>query len=369
MSKHYFLGQASKYTRSHRLAHTFAIGRKKDSRALREFLAKKYGSDVDHTALTKNGRSALAIALKSNLKEGSDIIINGFTCYAVIEAVKAAKMNPVFADIDKETLHFNAKTLEQTLSKHKNVKGIIIQNTLGNPVDIKAIEKVAKKHDLMIFEDMAHATGVFYKDGREVGTVGVATALSFGKEKSIDAITGGAVILRNTNLPVIKAPAKTPKLAATFRARFYPLFGAIYRALSYVKLEKIWMRFLLATKQVERSADNKLDLTERPAHFVAKMALKQLKALPKNGQKPIRKFIFVKNRDELIKKLRKNGYFFDGEWFETPIAPERFYKKSNFNEEECPVATEVAKTIINIPTQYSESALKPALKIIKEYEI
>lgn len=367
MSKHYFLGQAAHFSRAERLKHTFSIGRKKDFRKLRAFLADKYGSDIDHVAITKNGRTALAIALKTNLEKSAKVVINGFTCYAVIEAVKAAGMTPVFADIEEKTLHFDAKTLEKVLASNDNVQGIIIQNTLGMPVDIAAIEKVAEEHGLKIFEDMAHCTGIKYADGREAGTVGVAAALSFGKEKSIDAITGGAVILRDLTLPSVKNPRKRPSFADTFRARFYPLFGAIYRGLAHIKLEKIWMGFLIKTHQVERSANSKLDFERRPAYFVAKTALRQLKSLPKDRQ-PIRKYVLVNNRDEVLAKLKDAGYYFDGFWFETPIAPARFYKKANFDEDECKTATRIAAEIINLPTHYDDKALEPALKIIEEYK-
>ena len=367
MSKHFFLGQVAHFSRSERLKHTFSIGRKNDFRKLRTFLADKYGSNVSHVAITKNGRTALAIALKANLEKGAKVVINGFTCYAVIEAVEAAGMTPVFADIEEKTLHYNAKILEKVLAANENVQGIIVQNTLGIPVDIAAIEEVAKEHDLKIFEDMAHCTGIKYADGREAGTVGVAAALSFGKEKSIDAIVGGAVILRDLSLPSVKNPRKKPTFADTFRARFYPLFGAIYRGLARIKLEKFWMGFLIKTHQVERSANSKLDFERRPAYFVAKTALRQLKKLPENRQ-PIRRFALVKSRDELLAKLKTAGYYFDGFWFETPIAPARFYKKANFDEDRCKTAVEVAAEIINLPTHYDDKALEPALKIIEEYK-
>lgn len=365
MPKKLFLGQASHFTRKERLAHTFSFGLPKDSKNLKKYLAKRYDVPETQVLLTKNGRSALAIALKSELEPGDEVIINGFTCYAVIESLKAANLKPVFADINEKTAHFDAKTLENALKLHKNAKAVIIQNTYGIPVDIKSIEKVAKENNLKIFEDLAHCVGVKYEDGREVGTVGIASALSFGKEKSIDSIIGGALIFNigaRKNLP---KKMKAPRLSDMFRARFYPLFGAIYRGLSHINLETPWMAFLIKTHQVERSANSKLEINRRPPHFVAKTALKQFKKLPKNRQ-PIRKFMLVENRDEILKKLKEHGYNFDGPWFETPIAPARFYKKANFPENECKNAVEFAKKVINLPTHYKQEDLKPALKLIEE---
>lgn len=366
MSKHLFLGQASHFTRKERLAHTFAFGRKKDSENLREYLAKRYNTTTNKVALTKNGRSALAIALSLELEPGSEVIINGFTCYAVVEAIKAAKMKPIFADIEPENgMNFTKNTLEAAYKKHQNAKAIIIQNSFGFPVKIKEIEKFAKDNNLKIIEDLAHCACMNYPDGREMGTIGVAAAFSFGKEKAIDTITGGALIINDKDCKELPKINRHPKFSETFRARFYPLFGAIYRTLSYAHLETPWMAFLLKTRQVERSADSKLEIDRRPPHFVAKMALKQFKKMPKN-RKNLRDLHFIGNREELLKILRKNGYYFDGSWYETPISPERIYKKINFPEKECPNSVKYSQRIINTPRHYDLDTLKPALKIINE---
>lgn len=366
MKKHFFLGESAHYTSFERLRHLFSIGTRYDAKALRDFLAQKYQATKHHVALTKNGRSALTIALKFTLPPKSKVVINGFTCYAVYEAIKSANMIPVFADIDEKTLNFTPSTIKKVLTP--DTKAIIIQNTLGHPVDIKKIEQLAKQHQLKIIEDLAHCVNLKYPDGREVGTVGVATMLSFGKDKAIDTISGGAIILRDPSLPAIKAPKFAPKFSDTFRIRFYPLFSTIYRHLTYFHLEKYWMGCLLKLKWVERSADNKLDLNRRPPHFVAKLALLQMKN-PHRFKYPLRQFYLVHNRPLVLKKLQSQGFYFSGLWYETPIAPARYYKKTHFPEETCPIATKIASQIINLPTYYSSKTLNPALKIIKEFEI
>ena len=390
MKKHYFLGSAANY-KGRLWAHTFAVGLEKDRGALQRFLSQKYSGEA---ILTKNGRSALALALKAYFEPGDAVIVNGFTCYAVYEAVKAAGLVPVWADISSGDLNYNATTLTAALRAGPAVAasptvldsrlraagdppapsptrikpvGIIIQNSLGNSVDIAAIEKFAKQHNLTIIEDLAHCAGVKYADGLEVGTVGAAAALSFGKDKSIDTISGGAVILRDPCKTVIEAPSKLPKISDTLRARFYPLLGAVARGLSYIKLGGAFMRCLVKIHWVEKSADNKLDLERKIAKFEARLALKQLKNLKKSGEAPIREFCLVRNRAEVLKKLQARGYYFGGFWYEKPVSPERYYKKVHFPEDKCPVATEVAKKIINLPTYYSEKDLEPARRIIAEY--
>lgn len=355
MKKHYFLGAAANYSRKQRLAHTFAIGKQSDIDDLKDFLGKKYDG---RAIVTKNGRSALALTLKHNFEKGSRIAVNGFTCYAVYEAVKAAGMEPVFVDIDKKDLNFNLNTL-----KSIKADGIIVQNSLGNPVNITAVEKWATENDTKIIEDLAHCAGIKYDDGREAGTIGVATVLSFGKDKSIDTISGGAVIFRD-KIPKIADPRMRPRFSDHFRERFYPLFGAISRGLTRIHLGGVFMKFLLLTHQVQRSADNKLETNRKISKFEAKMALRQLQNLDEG---PVRNFFLVKNRAEVLKKLREAGYYFDGFWYEKPVSPARYYEKVGFPEDACPVAVEVAEKIINVPTFYTEEQLAPALKIINKY--
>ncbi|MDO4612324.1 MAG: aminotransferase class I/II-fold pyridoxal phosphate-dependent enzyme [Candidatus Saccharibacteria bacterium] len=376
MRIHYFLGAAANFKKPFR--YLFSSGGARDVLKLEKYLSERYDGEA---MLMKNGRSALAVALSCYFKPGEKIIVNGFTCYAVIEAIKEAKLKPVYADIEAGSLNFNAKTLEKCLERGE-AKGIIVQNTLGNPVNIAEVKKFAKKNGLIIIEDLAHSAGVKYASGEEAGTVGAATVLSFGKEKAIDTISGGAVILRDFKM-INGARFKIPRNARktwvqelrptkkcrksdSLRARYYPLFGKIYRGLSYVKLNGIFMRILLKIHWVEKSADNRLDLRRRPAGFEAKSALKQFKKL-EAGAGVLREFYLLNNRDEVLEKLRKAGYYFDGFWYEKPVSPERYYKKSGFKEKDCPVATLVAGKIINFPTYYNEKQLAKAREVLKEY--
>ena len=383
MKKLYFLGAAANYSRKELWAHTFAIGTKNDCEDLVDLLEKKYEGKA---MLTKNGRSALALALRANLPKGSHVIINGFTCYAVYEAVKAAEMEPVFADIDKDTLNFDLNTIKAALAaacpsdtlraapakssryaEHIAANtALVIQNTLGNMVDIEAIEKWAKENNVIIIEDLAHCTGRKYQDGREAGTVGASTILSFGKDKSIDTISGGAVIFRDKK-PKIAAPRLKPHHSDAFRERFYPMFGAKYRALAHIHLNGVYMKILLALHLVQKSADNKLEMNRKISKFEAKRALRQMELLNKDGEEKIRDFYLVHNRSELLEELKAAGYFFSGFWYEKPVSPERYYKNVDFREESCPVAVEVAEKIINIPKYYSEEDLRKAMEIIKKY--
>lgn len=373
MKRHYFLGTATGFSRKMRILMRKTKGHQEDLVELQQYLVDEY--DGRQALLLTNGRSAIAGILEnykdfkwSGKKEQGEVIINGFTCHAVVQGVREAGFMPVYADIDKATLNFTVKSLEKVVTPR--TRAVIVQNTLGNMVDIGSVEKFCKKHGLVLIEDLAHCVGRFYPDGREAGKVGEAVAFSFGKEKSIDTCGGGAVVFRNMKTPLMSEPCDEPSDRQEFRARIYPTIGLIYRKLSYVGLNGIFMRLMLKMGIVKKSADGEVDFRRVAlCEFQAKIALLQFKEKEKLKERPLREFAYVKDRDDVLVKLRKAGYYFDGFWYEKPVSPERYYKKADFPEKECPNAVWVAKHILNLPVYYKENELESARKIIKESEV
>ena len=149
---------------------------------LKENLESKYGGK---TTLVYKGREALILALKSlNLPKESAAAVNGFTCYAVYKAVHEAGLVPVCLDLNKENLdlNFSPETLEKVLVENTNIKAVVVQNTFGYPCDIEKIIQICQKNNLVLIEDLAHCIGTKYVNGKEEGTVGAITVLSFSQD-------------------------------------------------------------------------------------------------------------------------------------------------------------------------------------------
>lgn len=394
------LGQASNYSSGRALGQLFARGSEADSVALRTALAEKYRARPELVALYHSGRSALTVALKAVGEKGNKVIIPGLTCIAVVRAVKAAGMEPVFADITEENLEYDYDSIDKIAKVCYN--GIIVvQNTLGLTWDISKIEQIAKKYHLAIVEDLAHSAGRFYADGREVGTVGQAVALSFGKGKAIDTINGGAVIIRqdqDDNLirdngsaqggastrqadptrdndsaregdPVqntLAQPTRLPTFSERARDRWYPILAGLCRGLWRVKLGQVMMMLFVKMGWVKRSADTELDTDVRLTDWQARLALRQLKELPRT---PLREFKLVRQREKLLAELDRVGYNFHEIWYDTPVSPARYQTEANFPTAKCPTTVRISQQIINIPTWYPASKLAKARAIIAKYEI
>lgn len=392
------LGQASNYSVKRVFQHLFAYGNEQDSEQLRRNLAKRYDVEANNVALYHSGRSALCAAIKSVARgEHLPVILPGLTCIAVVRAIKAAGCEPVFIDIEKNNLEYNygklglklaefqakyrqevgknsvktvnstseAKVEQKTIDKSSNLcynrSIILVQNTLGYTWDASKLENLARKYNAYLIEDLAHSAGRRYPDGREVGTIGEAVALSFGKGKAIDTVSGGAVIFRDSQKPT--QPLLKPKLSDRLRDRWYPLFGLISRI--WWPLGRLYMGVLVKLHFVQRSADAELNLNRRLTHWQARLVNQQLYKLPRT---PLRKFKIIENRDLLLDELHKNGYNFEEIWYNTPVSPERYADEADFPVHKCPRTVEISQHIVNIPTWYSDAKMQKAYQIIRKYE-
>lgn len=404
-----FLGQASNYRGRRIWRHLFAHGSAADSRRLRQTLARRYGATtLTDVQLYHTGRSALAAAIQSLVPAGSPVIVPGLTCIAVIRAIKAAGCTPVYVDIDPATLQYDltalARTLKQLsasrlapvkplqLDKYDKVcyTGIIMaQNTLGRSLAMGKIQPLADAAHFAIVEDLAHCAGRFYPDGREIGTVGAAAVLSFGKGKSIDTIEGGAAILRRTAFPVAQShvtskssatkhststpatplqplaqPTTQPRRSDQLRDRWYPVFGWLARGLYHLGLGRFFLGALHRLHWLARSADAVLDPDQALPDWQAKLALAQLSTLPAT---PLREHYFVQNRPAVLQSLARAGYQLTEIWYDTPVSPARYAAEAAFPTKACPQTAWVAAHIVNLPTWYPETKLAPARALIQQH--
>lgn len=101
---------------------------------------------------------------------------------------------PVFADIDNETYNISPKSIEEKITN--KTKAIIPVHFTGQPVELNAIQKIAKENNLIIIEDAAHALGTTYKN-KKIGSIGDMTMFSFHPVKHITTGEGGVITTNN----------------------------------------------------------------------------------------------------------------------------------------------------------------------------
>lgn len=143
-----------------------------------------------------NGTIALQMAIKA-LELKGEIITTPFTWVATVSAIVWEGCTPVFCDIDPNTLNIDSCKIEALITD-KTV-AIMPVHVFGNPCDVDAIEAIAKKHNLRVIYDAAHAIGSTY-NGKSLLEYGDISATSLHATKLLNTAEGGGCITKNPEL-------------------------------------------------------------------------------------------------------------------------------------------------------------------------
>lgn len=145
-----------------------------------------------------SGRSAIFLALKAlGINQNDEVLIQAYTCNAVPNPVLWTGAVPVYVDIEEDTLNMSIEDLKKKITP--KTKAIIVQHTFGNPARIREILKIADTDKLKVIEDCAHSLGAKVEN-KLLGTFGDLAIISFGREKVISSLTGGALIVNDKSL-------------------------------------------------------------------------------------------------------------------------------------------------------------------------
>ena len=158
-----------------------------------------------------NATAGFEIAYKyANLQAGDEVIVPAITFIATIAYPLSVGAKIVFADIDKRTINMDPADAARKITPRTRM--IVPVHIGGYPVDMDPIMELARKHDILVLEDAAHAFGAVYK-GRKIGTVADFTAFSFHEVKNCNSFGEGGLL--TTNVEKIRPHLK--------RARFLGL--------------------------------------------------------------------------------------------------------------------------------------------------
>ncbi|MCM1285934.1 MAG: DegT/DnrJ/EryC1/StrS family aminotransferase [Acetobacter sp.] len=149
--------------------------------------------NVDSACLVTNGHMALEIALQAmGLNEG-EVITTPFTFASTTLSILRCGLTPVFCDIDKDTLCIDTTKIEELITD-KTV-AIVPVHVYGTPCNVDEIERIAKKHNLKVLYDAAHAFGVKIK-GKSIACYGDMSTFSFHATKVYNTVEGGCIVCK-----------------------------------------------------------------------------------------------------------------------------------------------------------------------------
>jgi len=152
--------------------------------------------NLNSAVAVTSGTIALQIAIKA-LNLTGEIITTPFSWIATSSAIRWEKCEPVFVDIDPDTLNIDPKKIEEAIT-HRTT-AIMPVHAFSNPCDIEAIENIAKRHNLKVIYDAAHAFAVNYK-GKSVMNYGNISCTSWHATKLFNTGEGGACFTQDPEL-------------------------------------------------------------------------------------------------------------------------------------------------------------------------
>ena len=277
-----FIGNEKKYLNDC-IDSTFVSSTGKFVDEFEEKIAKYTGAK--YAVATSNGTLALHIALLlANIAKNDEVITQPLTFVATCNAINYCGANPIFIDVDKETMGLSPLSLEAYLKKNafiKNqkcinnntgrvIKACVPMHTFGQPCRIDEIKEICDKYNISLIEDAAESLGSFYKD-KHTGTFGQMGVISFNGNKIITGGGGGCVITDDEILAKRAKHLTTTAKVSHKWAYIHDMIGYNYRmpnlnaALLVAQLENL-ESFLLNKRELAMAYRD--FFSDKACHFV-----------------------------------------------------------------------------------------------------
>ena len=148
--------------------------------------------------------SALHLALESiGIRPGDKVLVPSMTFTSTVEAVNYLGADPVFLDVEYDTLNISPSIVSSALKKYKQIKAIIVVHFAGHPAEMlneekKGILDICRSNNIKVIEDAAHAFPASIKN-RMIGNIGDITCFSFYANKTISTGEGGMLTTNNNS--------------------------------------------------------------------------------------------------------------------------------------------------------------------------
>jgi len=338
------------------------------------------------------GRVALYAILKSlGIEAGDEVILPGFTCVVVPNAILYLGAKPIYTDINPQTYNICAETIAPWITPR--TRAIIVQNTFGLSPDLDPIMELTERKGIFVVEDCAHGLGGSYKE-RPAGTTAHASFFSTQWSKPISIGLGGIAYVRDEELiskvteisMKFPAPGKKEELVLALQRLLRPL--ADHPALYYGLVDLY--RFLTQKSglSVGSSSGSELDTIQMPEGYLKSMGKMQRRSLrrelamleekvqhrrevaahydaffSKKGMavpfqpdyayhSMLRYPVRVPNKDAFLEKAHQL-HIPVGDWFLSPLHPIRGdLSQWGYQRGQCPEAEKACAEVINLFTDH-----------------
>lgn len=345
-----------------------------------------------------SARSAIYALLKSlNFSPESEVLVTGFTCEVVPNAILNAGYTPVYIDINPVNYCMDPAIVEKSITK--KTKAIIIQHTYGIPAQIDELINIAQKNNLFVIEDCAVSLGSKYK-GNLTGTFGDAAVFSFELSKTITSCWGGMLLLNTNKDKVIEKMSafykKVPEQKRIQRIRTLlqlGISGILYRPRIYLIGKYIiamffkFKIFLPSTPSIEKKGglspnylvklsgeqtkivyrqylrldkliEQKIRIKNKYLNELSNLLDDQFKKIASDKDVVLIRFPVLINNRSKVKILFESNKVELGFWFAAPLSSKSInHSIFNYTAGNCLNSESISRNIINLPLYALENKL------------
>lgn len=361
---------------------------------LKGVLERYFGKSA---TITENGRLAMYLLLKAwGIGRGDEVIVQAFTCSVVPAAVRATGAKVVFGDIDED---YNLDLADLKKRIGSKTKVVIVQHSFGKPVRMDELKKIMGD-EIMVIEDLAHGLGNSYK-GRRLGIWGEAAVLSFGRDKVISGVWGGAVVADGKTIEKInKERSGWPRRSESWvnKQLLYPVLTEMVlstygllglgKLIHWIMKRLSWMSEPISSREKAGEMARKFGgLPDELAYLVLKQWNRLEKMIEgrrtaakiysqKLGEKYeadssyLRYTMRLNDADGLRRLAAERGVFL-GDWYDQVVGPKSINPGDfGYLWGSCPRAERAAKEVINLPTNpnLNEKDRLKVVLIVKEWK-
>lgn len=318
---------------------------KKLEKNLCEFLG------VDNLTLFVNGHMALEMVIDGMGLSG-EVITTPFTFASTTHAIVRNGLTPVFCDINDDDYTIDVDKIESLITE--KTSAIIPVHVYGNICDYKNIESIAKKHNLKVIYDAAHAFGEEI-DGVKVGNLGDASMFSFHATKVYNTIEGGCVCYKDESL---KSTLNNLKNFGIKNAEEVEAVGGNAKMNEFAAAMGLCNLRHIDEEIAKRKAVYERYMSRLDGVSGIKLCKAKSNLKPNYAYFPVVFDGYKYNRDEVAKKLQENDI----------LARKYFYPITNaydcydFDVSKTPVALDISNKVLTIP-MYADLALSDVDRI------
>ena len=316
---------------------------------------------VEYLSLFTNGHMALENALASLDLKG-EVITTPFTFVSTTNSIVRNGLKPVFCDIKSDDYTIDPTKIEELITD--STCAILPVHVYGNICDVEAINEIAKKYNLKVIYDAAHAFGEKYK-GIPVGNFGDISMFSFHATKVFNTIEGGCLTCSDL---ILKDKFEKMKNFGIVDPEHVDYIGG------NAKMNEFQAAMGLCNlKHLDSNISKRKKLLQYYRSLLQDIKGVQLNKMDKDVSYNFSYFPVVLlddyglTRDELVEKLNENKIF-PRKYFYPVINDLECY--SNFKDSNTPVARDIASRVLTLPLypDLEKETVKEICCLIKKYE-